>query len=79
MIETKLMLDAKDHIGRPDLVLCNGARISFFYGEACWYDREAGCMDFEFYAEVVLFESRPPRPWGCMDSIEDLKPIDLPF
>lgn len=75
MLETKLMLDAKQYIGRPDLILCNGACISFFYGEICLYE-DPECVHYEIYAEVVLFESRPPRR-AYLDRSPKLD--DLPF
>ena len=77
MIETTLKLNAEDYIGRPDLVLCNGARISFVYEELRWPPRN--CVGFEVYSGVFLSEYEPPRPWGLDMTIEDLEPIDLPF
>ena len=76
MIETTLKLNAEDYIGRPDLVLCNGATVSFFYFDFSWYDREAGCMDYDLCAEVVLYEYMPPRR-ASLDKSPKLD--DLPF
>ena len=76
MIETTLKLNAENYIGRPDLVLCNGATVSFFYFDFSWYDREAGCMDYDLCAEVVLYEYMPPRR-ASLDRSPKLD--DLPF
>lgn len=79
MIATKLMLDVHDYLGYPDLVLCNGARISFVYEELRWPPSRPDYVDFEVYSGVFLSEYEPPRPWGLDMTIEDLEPIDLPF
>ena len=75
MIETTLKLNAEDYIGRPDLVLCNGACISFFYGEI-YHIEDPEYVHYEICAEVVLYEYMPPRR-ASLDRSPKLD--DLPF
>lgn len=77
MIETKLKLDAKAYAGCPDLVLCNGACVSFIYEEIYMHvPYGVDYADIELYSEVVLFEYRPPRR-VCLDRSPKLD--NLPF
>ena len=77
MIETKLKLNAEDYLGYPDLVLCNGAVVSFFYYEMYMpVPYGADYADVELVSEVVLFEYVPPRH-VCL--VRYHKFDDLPF
>lgn len=76
MIETTLKLNAEDYIGRPDLVLCNGARVSFIYCYEIYIPRGADYVDVLLYSGVFLTEYRPP----CRASLDrSPKLVDLPF
>ena len=82
MIETTLKLNAKDYIGRPDLVLCNGARVSFIYCYEMYIPRGADYADVLLYSGVYLTEYRPPRR-VCLDRQSQfpklVELVDLPF
>ena len=76
MIETTLKLNAEDYIGRPDLVLCNGARVSFIYCYEMYIPRGADYADVLLYSGVYLTEYRPPYR-ASLDRSPKL--VDLPF